>query len=106
MRGAQGSAGRVGERVARARRWSGVSQRRLSGLVGLSPTYLGAVERGGFMPGTGPLFALADVLGVSAAWLARGEGEEPTPDVVRAAVAAAEAKAKKSGRAKRHRAAA
>ncbi len=95
---------RVGGRVGFARRLAGVSQRALSELVGLSPTYLGAVERGTFLPGTGPLFALADALGVSAGWLARGDGEAPNAETVRAAIAAVStARAKPRRRSKRAR---
>lgn len=84
-------------RVGRLRAASGLSSRELSVLAGLSHSLLGQLERGDLADmKTENASRLAAVLGVSLDFLVRGEGREPTPRQVQAAVAAAKALRPKS----------
>jgi len=69
-----------------------LSARELARLAGLSEAIVGFVERGSTeSPHLLNAIDLARVLGVDVTWLGTGEGDEPTAETVRTAVAAARA---------------
>lgn len=79
------------DRLRWAREASGVSQRELSEIAGLSPSHVWALEtehaklkRG--LPDVGTVSALARVLGVTLDWLVDGAGEKPNADDIIASV--------------------
>lgn len=71
----------------------GVSERELNRLAGASHGWVGNLLSGISKAPHGTKFrALARALGTNEAWLLDGEGEPPTPEQVRAAVARAQGK--------------
>jgi transcriptional regulator with XRE-family HTH domain len=82
----------IAARLEWARKRTGLSQRGLAKLADLSERHVGLIEDGTRdNPELKTLQALAKVLGLTVGWLSSGEGEQPTAEDVRAAVAAAEA---------------
>jgi tetratricopeptide (TPR) repeat protein len=69
------SAAAVGQRVREAREAAGMSQTALS-FAGCTTGYISRIERGGRVPSLQVIRELARRLGVSEAWLARGQDEE------------------------------
>lgn len=87
----------VAERLAWARTKGGLSQRRLGLLAGLSNRHVCSLEsppgRKGALQGhmhAETVQSLARVLGVRVAWLAFGEGRQPTVRTIKNAVRTAE----------------
>lgn len=77
----------IGQRVSRARALGDVSSRELSSLAGLSPNWLGQLERGDIEDTKTAVAArLAEVLGVELDWLITGAGPEPTEDQIATAI--------------------
>lgn len=68
----------IAARLKAAREAAHLTERGLSKAAGLSPTHVGLIESGArSTPSAETLGALADALGVSLDWLARGRGEAP-----------------------------
>jgi len=79
----------LGERVRWARDLAGISARRLDKLAKLSAGHARAIETGRKQTvEASTARKLASVLGVTLDWLLCGTGRRPTPESVRAAVAA------------------
>lgn len=79
--------GAILKRLRLSRGWSiGIAAQR----VGLHPTYLGSLEKGGNMPSIKTLLEMADVYGISAADIVReAEEQRRAARALRAAAAAA-----------------
>lgn len=77
-------------RLKKTRELGGLAASELAGLAGLSPGYVRHIEKGvRENPGIEAASAIANVLGVSIDYLVRGEGEDPTEEQVKAAIALA-----------------
>lgn len=63
----------LGERIKAARNNKGLTLAKLSAFVGVSPQQLGNIENRGDGISPESLFALSDLLGVDARWLATGK---------------------------------
>jgi len=88
----------LAKRLAWAREKSGLSQRKLSELSGLTARHVALIEAGERdNPELKTLHALADTLGISVGWLANGEGESPGEEAIRASIVAKEATAANRG---------
>ena len=68
-----GQAGKVGPRLARLRRETGMSQRALGDLSGVSFGYIARIEKGERSPSVETIRQLAEALGVSAYYLETGD---------------------------------
>ena len=79
----------IATRLAQLRAISGLSQEELGRLAGLSPAYVGHIERGEGRPIAQNLAALARVLGCSLDWLVNEYGQPPTADHVQGSVVVA-----------------
>lgn len=78
---------RIGERVRARRRAASISQAALAERVGVSPNYVGLVERGAKVPTIETLFRFAKALDVKGPdLLGDGSGDEWTNDVVAVAL--------------------
>jgi transcriptional regulator with XRE-family HTH domain len=79
----------LGSRVRYLRQLGGISASDLAHLAALkSRTHVGLIENGTRQTPSGEtVVAIARVLGTSAEWLITGEGDGPTEDDVRAAIA-------------------
>jgi transcriptional regulator with XRE-family HTH domain len=64
------------DRLRAVRKAKGLSQGELADLIGVSTSYISAVESGRFTP-EGTLLNIAIKLGVDKDWLINGEGEKP-----------------------------
>lgn len=80
------------ERIFALRTVAGLSSRELSTLVAGNPSYLASGKSQGSIPTADRAIAIARVLGTTAEYLVAGEGEPPTADRIRGAVAAARSK--------------
>lgn len=67
---------RLPARLRKARKAAGLSCKALVGRVGAGQTTVGEIEAGNRLPSVGMVARLAAALGVSAAWLAFGIGEQ------------------------------
>ena len=77
----------VGERMAWARKASGLSQRALCRLSCRSLRHVALIERGEFKePRASTLTPIADALGVPLPWLMFGQGDKPEAKQIRAHV--------------------
>lgn len=77
----------LAKRVTKLREMGGISARALSVLAGLSPSFLGQLERGEFSGlGAESAMRIAAVLGVSVDHLIHGSGDPPSADRVLEAV--------------------
>lgn len=83
----------LGRRLRELREGAGISARALGALAGLRAScHVGMVERGDVLePSISILIPLARALGCSLDWLLAGQGERPSAESVRAALAAARA---------------
>jgi|SRR5580704_12250039 hypothetical protein len=83
----------IAARLKFARTLAHLPAREMDRLAGKTPGHAGLIEaRPGSDAMAGTLAAYADVLGLSLDWLVRGQGDAPTADSVREAVATARAK--------------
>lgn len=82
-----------GERLQRARELVGnLSARELAALAGQTQSLVAQIERGKIeSPRSDTIVSLSTVLGVTTDWLLKGEGDEPTAELVLAAVEKARA---------------
>lgn len=90
----------VGERIARLRELTGLSQRDMSELAGLTEQHVRLLEIGERRsPSVETIVRLAHAYDTSLEWLATGDGDEPDPARVHVATAArrAERDARKAG---------
>src|SRR5260370_10464142 len=69
----------VGKRIAEVREERGLTQRQLADKAGLSVTFLSEIENGKRNLSSGKLLRIADELGKSMDYLARGVHAEPSP---------------------------
>jgi len=82
----------IGHRVARLRALSGCSTQALADAIGVSRALVNFLETGVRAdPRSSTVVAIAHACGVSFSWLLDGEGPEPEPEAVRAAVERARA---------------
>jgi transcriptional regulator with XRE-family HTH domain len=81
------------DRVTVLRVVGGVSGRELSAMIATSTSYLSAGQSKGAVPSAERALAIAKVFGTSVEYLVAGEGDPPTDERVREAVALARAKA-------------
>lgn len=65
----------LGDQIRRVRKEKGLTQEKLSELAGITPNYLGEIERGIKTPGTDVLAKLSEALQVSMDYLLRNEVE-------------------------------
>lgn len=80
----------VAERLKWARGESGLSQRQLAKIAGVSSAYVANVERGLFGIGSNRALRIAETLGVDPSWLLAGSGAEPKPQTIKRAASRAE----------------
>ena len=81
----------IAERVRSAREASGLSQRSLSTLAGLSTGAVNLIESGDReSPAAATLAGIAGVLGITLDWLVSGIGDEPKAEAIRGAAARAQ----------------
>jgi transcriptional regulator with XRE-family HTH domain len=91
----------LGTRLTALRNQAQLSQRELSRLAGVAPTYVRLCEAGARRePCVDHVARLALVLGASLDWLVLGRGAPPTPQAVRLAVVRAEQSALRAERAR------
>jgi len=78
----------LGSRLKHVRVLAGIGSAELGEFAGLkSPSHVGMIERGKRPEiAAATAVALAHVLGVATDWLVTGEGPDPDPDAVHAAV--------------------
>lgn len=82
----------LGDRLAEVRKKAGLSTRALDRLAGLTEGHCWIIEKKNGNTAASTIDSLARVLGCSLDYLVRGEGESPTEEAIRAAVAAARAR--------------
>ena len=74
----------IGDRLREERERAGLSQRKLAGRLGLSPSLISQLESGSSKPSVGTLYAIVTELGVSLDSVLRGEDDAPSPRAVEA----------------------
>jgi transcriptional regulator with XRE-family HTH domain len=72
----------IGDRLREERERAGLSQRKLAGRLGLSPSLISQLESGSTKPSVGTLYAIVTELGVSLDSVLRGTDEPPSPVAV------------------------
>jgi transcriptional regulator with XRE-family HTH domain len=88
----------LGARIERLRGLTGLSARGLARLAGLHGSHVWTIESSASeQVSASTLRRIADVFGVTIDWLFDGEGEGPTPDSLRKAVARARRARDRSG---------
>jgi transcriptional regulator with XRE-family HTH domain len=88
----------IGERIAHARRMSGLSAAALGERAGLSKAIVAMLEGGQREnPHVNTVSAIARILGVRVEWLISGTGDTPDPAAVKAATEASAESAPATG---------
>jgi len=75
----------IGDRLREERERAGLSQRKLAGRLGLSPSLISQLESGSTKPSVGTLYAIVTELGVSLDSVLRGADDAPSPRAVESA---------------------
>lgn len=76
----------IGDRLREERERAGLSQRKLAGRIGLSPSLISQLESGSTKPSVGTLYAIVTELGVSLDSVLRGDDEVASPRAAESSV--------------------
>jgi transcriptional regulator with XRE-family HTH domain len=78
----EAAVGAIGSRVRSLRTARGLALRELARRIGVTPSLLSQIERGGVNPSVGTLFRLGDCLGTTTDYFFQGEAEDRPIDIV------------------------